>query len=1060
MSFSYALMVTVLNIFQSKLSILRQFDVSILSVSLSFSASTFGSGAYKALVKHISIAASLSDRSRNVLHRENLGSREGQDSFESDAYALAITLRQVTLERDSLLQTMRLVRLGRIELQMLMYQWPSPFLNPSPFLQSDGNASLLAIHLKLDNIHVADRINELHRLLAFLVSHQKTTVSGTPSLVAPTIQLPKLTIALEVGPMVARIIYDSGHNGKHRAIEMRNGGVTLALKTEYRHPTAAITRFFPAASSVQSMHWISSMVFNLEPVLVRVRSRHDFIGMDDPNLLISDPDFLDDPPVLSIGNVDIAMVANAIAQIDGVAEAVAVVDTASLAVDLSVTFETICLELWHSIAVDATLRLISTIPKKPPLIDRPEIIRRPLFFNFPVGISFKVAVDRLVFFVTAPDINPNDNIDLSRGFSIRSAFALEYCFLKTNHAHWFDHPCRTRNRAELQLVPEALSESVTKAKLPASSPHTPSLIKIFVSNFVFKEAVATQFEPDEPAIVGREDSLPSPREILRINAIQINVSLISMASVDRSQFTDLADIVIHIPSVRIDFHLAYAYSVLLALQTLRILNPAHPSITSSGPGHSVTLTINASVNKIHGFMTLPTEKLHLRMDGLRLLSNGGAIPKMKWNKTTFSVPPPLRDVSTDIANWDQFIVLQDWEISFTPLAGSLCVAIDGESAKLCIPHEFVFAQLVQDIAISLKAIRHMARIGIAGCYSEMPFPEPEGPKSVPHVTIRLGCFCAETQDDPFESKLGLFWQISESAAKQRFEREEAFKAKVAAIVASRRELSNGIDILHADAEHDYTFDAKHTVSIEEARRRLDTVHALDWSLRLKKAREEQAKGEQLISQQLLPVIQQGECPKPPSHQPKPPLLRLLCQNLCLVLSPPSFNVEHVSDNLHNLGKIPRDTNFSLLVPLHIHFTLSSIRATLRDYPLPLIFIPAQAKTHATSITFDTDLIIAEEMGTENSVEWIECPIIDTYHALHGGGLFSLSVPKTIMPVKTYGAPIIQISTPNATILSWAVSYMPAIQDVMRIMDTITTPTRDPSPAVGFWDKVNLYFHAK
>jgi hypothetical protein len=972
-----------------------------------------------------------------------------------------VTLRQITLERDSLLQTMRLARLGRIELQTLIYQWPTPFLNPSPFLRSDGNASLLAIYLKLDNVHVADRINELHGMLSLLMSRQKSKASKTPSLAASMIPLPKLSIAMESGPMIARIIYDSDHGEKHRAIEMRNSGMALVLKTEYRHPTAAITRLFPAASSVQSMHWISSVVFNVEPILVRVRSRHDFIGMDDPSLLISDPDFLDDPPVLSIGTVDVALVANATAQIDGVAETVAVIDRASIAADLTVTLETVCVELWHPVAVDATVRLMSTVPSAPPRIDAPEIVTRPRFLDLPVGISSKVAVDRLVVFVTAPDINPNDSIDLSRGFSVRTAVALEYSSLKASHVHWFDHPRRTQNRARLKLIPEALSESITKAKIPASD--TPALVKVSVSNFVFKVAVATQFEPDEPAIVGREDSSQFARDIIRIEAIEMTVSLKSMASVDRSQFTDIADVIINIPSIRVDFHLAYAYSVLLALETVRILNPARPpSIASSPSKRPVMLTVNASMKLIQGFISLPSERCRFRMDGLRLLTNGGAIPKMKWSKVTFLVPPrPQKccDSSTDRKDdWDQFIVLQDWEISFAPLAGSLCVAIDGESAKLRIPHEFVVAQLVQDVGISLKAIRHIAHMGSAGCYSAIPQPEPEGPKSVPHVTIRLGCLSAEAQDDPFESKLGLIWQVGEGAVKQRIEREEAFNAKVAAIAAARPELVNNADIPLADTEHDYTFDAKHTVSIEEARRRLDAVHALDWSLRLKKAREEQAREEQSISQELHDM-QEGESPtKAPSHQSKPPLLRLLCQNLCLIISPPSFDVEQLSDNLYKFGKgLPRDTNFSLLVPLHIHFTLSSLRTTLRDYPLPLIFIPAQAKPQATSVTFDTDLIIAEEMGTEKSVEWIECPIIDTYNALHGGSLFSLSIPKTIMPVKTYAAPMVQISTPNPTILSWAVSYMPAIQDLMRIVDTITTPTRDPSPAVGFWDKVGLEF---
>lgn len=1032
-------------------------------MSLSFSASPdYGSGAYKALIKRVSLTASLSDRPKNALHREHLGSFEGQDSFESDAYALVITLRQITLERDSLLQTMRLVRLGRIEVHTLIYQWPTPLLNPSPFLRSDGNASLLAIHLKLDNLHVADRVNELHDLLALLMSRQKTNASNTPTLGASKIPLPKLAITIETGPTVARMIYDSDHGEKHRAIEMRNSGMTLVLKTEYRHPTAAITRLFPAASSVQSMHWILSVVFNVEPTLVRVRSRHDFIGMEDPTLLISDPDFLDDPPVLSIGNVYIASVAHAIAQIDGVAESVAVIDRSSIAVDLAVTFETICIELWHSIAVDAALRLISTVPSQLPQTDGSEIVAKPRFLNLPSGLVSKLAVHRLVVFITAPDINPNDSIDLSRGFSVNTAFALEYCSLKTNHAHWFDNPQRSRNRTRLNLIPEALSESISKARVPSSD--SPTLIKISVSNFVLREAVATQFEPDEPAIVGREESSQLTRDIVRINVIQLNVALKSMLSVNSSHFTDLADVVLHIPSIRIDFHLAYAYSVLLALHTLRILNPVRPRpITSSYSKFPLMLTVNASVKVIQGFISLPTERLRLRMDGLRLLTNGGTLPKVKWNNVTFLVSPPLPDrceMSPETENnWHQLIVLHEWEISFAPLAGSLCVAVDGESARLCNPHGFVLSQLIQDIAVSLKAIRHIAHMGGAGCYSEMAPPEPEGPKSVPHVTIRLGCLCAEVQDDPFESKLGLIWQIGEGAVKQRLEREEAFKAKVAAIVAARPELFNGVDAPVADLEHDYTFDAKHTVSIEEARRRLDVVHALDWSLRLKKAKEEQARVEELISQDMdsVPVTRNSDFkPTQSAQQSEPPLLRLLCQNLCLIISPPSFEVGQLSDNLYNFGKgLPHDTKFSLLVPLHIHFTLSSLRATLRDYPLPLIFIPPQEKTQATSVTFDTDLIIAEELGTEKSVEWIECPIIDTSHALHGGGLFSLCVPKTIMPVKTYAAPIVQISTPDPTILSWAVSYMPAIQDVMRIVDTITTPTPDPSPAVGFWDKVSL-----
>lgn len=1018
-------------------------------------------GPHRALIEDISIVVSLSDRSWNPLHREHIGSRETQDSFESDAYALKVTLRQVALERESPMQTMPLARFGRVELQGLVYQWPTPFLNPSPFLQSDGNASLLAVHLKVDSLHFADQIDKLRSWLAFLQSRRKKSEESfsDPSN-SQMVSLPKLVIALETGPMIARIIYDSNHGEDHRAVELRSNGLVLVLKSEYRHPTMDITRLFPAASSVQSMHWSSSLSLNLNPILVRVRSKHDPIKM---NSSTSDADFLDDPPILSIGNLEVSLITNAIAQVDGAGGTVAVIDKTSLAAEFAVAFETICVELWHPISVDAILRLISMVPAKRTRLDA-QIPAKSRFVNLPSGLSAKIAVERMIFFVTAPDISPNDGLDLSRGFSIRTTLAFEYCSLRTNHIHWFDHPQRTQNRSRLHLIPEAIPESIIAAKAPASTQETVSLLKLRVAKFVFREAVATPFEPDEPVIVGREESSPSTQDIMRICNIQVDVSLSSKMPVGGSQCTDFAGVSVQIPMIYIDFQLRFAYSILLSLQTIRLLKPAQPTFAVSHPEQKMpfVLSIHGAVKKIQGSIALPTEKLLLSMDALHVTMNTGATPKIKWRKSIFFVPLPSHVGHCQVLEeeWDELVILQAWEVSFTPLAGSLCIAIDGESAKFCIPHGFVLADLVQDINISAKVIRHLASMTNAGHYFAMPSPEAEGPKSVPHLTIRLGCLSLEAMDDPFESKLGLIWQISEAAVKQRMEREEAFKAKVRAILAAEPELFAGT-ASQFDSEHDFAFDARHTVSIQEARRRLDDVHVLDWSLRLQRARDQQSKSANSIVHDLRATtgLQPGVLPDPihlRSRSSAPPLVKLMLQNLCLIVSPPSFSIDQLPDVLHRMGEgLPRDTEFSLLVPLHTHFTLSSLHAILRDYPLPLVYIPARAKS-SVSLIFDSDLVIGEEMGTERTVEWIECPIIESRHALHGERPFSISVPKTIMPVKTYAAPNIKISTPEPTILSWAVSYMPAIQDVMRIVDSLTTPPRDSSPAMGFWDKVGSF----
>ena len=1021
-------------------------------------------GAYRALVKGISIVGSLSDRSKNYLHKEHIGSREGSDSFETDAYTLNIALRQITLERDTLLQTMRLAKFGQIVCQSLIYQWPTPFLNPSPFMRNDGNAALLAIKFKLANVHLTERLNELKGLFAFLESKQQKDKASHPgSSTTSIVSMPRLAVAVEIGPIVTRIIYDAGHGEIHRAIEQRCNGIGVVLKAEYRHPTKAISRLFPAASSMQSMHWISTLLLNIEPVLVRVRLRHDFIGAGDVRMTVSDIDFLDDPPILSIGTIEAVLTANAIAQIDGTAEAIAVIDKTSLAAHLSVTFETICVELWHPIAVDASLRLMSLFPPKAVRSPDSADTREPRFSRLPVGLSSRVAVGRLVCVITAPDISPDDKVDLSVGFSIRTTLAFEYCSLRANQTHWFEQPQRTQNRARLQLPTEVIPEAIAASKVP--SPHdNVALVKVRVTNLIFKEAVATQFEPDEPAIVGREEpaASQSSRDIILINSIQLNVSLSSKPSVGPSQHTDLIDISVQIPSIRVSLHLASVYSVLLALQTVKLLSPSSPpTSTPTSRPTPLSLTFHADLPVIQGLVTLPAAKLYLHVSELRVITSTETTPKLKWTQAALFVPlpSPKNPCETTLmeGDWDELLRLQSWEISFTTVAGSLCIAIDGDSGRIRIPYGFVLADLIQDIGIAAKAVRHMSHMANAGCYSEMALPEAEGPKSVPHFTVRLACLCVEAQDDPFESKLGVIWQIGEGAVKQRLEREEAFSAKVSAILTAESEPSQEP---RTESEREYAFDARHTVSIEEARERLNGVHALDWSLRLRTQRDQQSKSGNQILQELRTTALPHKSDSLPDfiHLPSqllaPPLLRIKIQNLCLVVSPPSFSVDQLPDVLQNLGKLPRDSKFSLLVPLHIHFTVSSLHATLRDYPIPLIYISPQVKPSAVSLTFDTDLIIGEEMGTEKSVEWVQCPIIVDRNALHGERLLSVSVPKTIMPVKTYAAPDINISSLEPTVLSWAVSYMPAIQDVMRIVDTLTTPPRDSSPAVGFWDKVS------
>lgn len=140
--------------------------------------------------------------------------------------------------------------------------------------------------------------------------------------------------------------------------------------------------------------------------------------------------------------------------------------------------------------------------------------------------------------------------------------------------------------------------------------------------------------------------------------------------------------------------------------------------------------------------------------------------------------------------------------------------------------------------------------------------------------------------------------------------------------------------------------------------------------------------------------------------------------------------------------------------MHLNITLTDVQVSLRDYPLPLLYIPSRTADDASpSVVFDSNLVIAEEMGPSQSVDWIPCPVVGLDDGLARNSLFVVHVPKTFMPVKTYARPLVSVLTDQTTAFAWGVSYSPAIQDVVRVLESLTPETRDPSPHIGFWDKV-------
>ena len=188
----------------------------------------------------------------------------------------------------------------------------------------------------------------------------------------------------------------------------------------------------------------------------------------------------------------------------------------------------------------------------------------------------------------------------------------------------------------------------------------------------------------------------------------------------------------------------------------------------------------------------------------------------------------------------------------------------------------------------------------------------------------------------------------------------------------------------------------------------------------------------------------------------PPLVRLLLKELKLHIRPPASSGEYgIVDFMSDLDEsLPRDTRFNLLVPVHIQLSSLTANVSIRNYPLPLLNIPPSPSPNSLPLFFEGDLVVAEQLGPASSVSWIDCTVVPPSSDLTDAAPFILSIPKTVMPVKIYSQATMKIFSSSTVDFTWGISYMPAIQCVAKIIEGITHPPPDSSPAIGFWDKVS------
>ncbi|KAG6919725.1 hypothetical protein DXG01_001559 [Tephrocybe rancida] len=128
---------------------------------------------------------------------------------------------------------------------------------------------------------------------------------------------------------------------------------------------------------------------------------------------------------------------HAIASVNHNVDTIVSVSASSPILELHISTDAICMEVWNPHVVVAVQQLSSVVLKREDKPPPPVADRRPLLDRMPPGISTTVTIPRLVVFLTSPDINPNDTLELSRGIAFRTSLSMNYSSMHSSRAHRF-----------------------------------------------------------------------------------------------------------------------------------------------------------------------------------------------------------------------------------------------------------------------------------------------------------------------------------------------------------------------------------------------------------------------------------------------------------------------------------------------------------------------------------------------------------------------------------------------------------------------------------------------
>lgn len=394
--------------------------------------------------------------------------------------------------------------------------------------------------------------------------------------------------------------------------------------------------------------------------------------------------------------------------------------------------------------------------------------------------------------------------------------------------------------------------------------------------------------------------------------------------------------------------------------------------------------------------------------------------------------------------WNRLMCLDALNVKINDPGETQKIVLQTSSLRFIQPHRFVVYKLFDNLGVFIKITKHLVQCLKSDKKDTIVYPKESKPLKIPTMKVKANKLTFTIEDDPFEAELNMIYQLGLQEQRKRLEIMDLFEEKCK----------------HSDQNE------------EEYQERLELAQKTIELLWIRKIQVYKAKmAEEIINDREFLFGSELKIPETGNHRvtsynKQAPLLHMIMSDLDLDLSAPKFPVEKLSEYIYEYGQqVPMDTRYSLMIPTHMIVAVDEVRMHMRDYPLPLLYLPksTDAEGKGKALIMQGHLVISEALILKQEhLRRLEMQLIKNakHRDSSAENFHKLIIEKSLSSVKLYTDLDVLLDSRAPARFVWGQSYQSAIQQIMLNVDQFSKPPVDPSPKLGFWDKMRLIMHGK